>query len=125
MFLGYVMALLEANRRGLAGQLLELPRLGIPRGRHRKFVPCFGRGGGEVGREGVTAPLWGWRKDGREGFRLTSSRTKWVTRVSEVFLLKGDEFLESTIKERNVIFLKDFLSWNIKQCNKAQCRIFA
>ena len=29
-----------------------------------------------------------------------------------------------TMKERNIVFLQDFLSWNMKQCNKSQCSIF-
>ena len=29
-----------------------------------------------------------------------------------------------TLKERNVVFLQDFLSWNIEGCNKSQCSIF-
>ena len=29
-----------------------------------------------------------------------------------------------TMKERNIVFLQDFLSWNMKQCNKSQCSTF-
>ena len=28
------------------------------------------------------------------------------------------------MKERNIVFLQDFLSWNMKQCSKSQCHIF-
>ena len=30
----------------------------------------------------------------------------------------------STLKEKNVVSLQDFLSQNIKRCKKSQCRIF-
>ena len=30
----------------------------------------------------------------------------------------------STMKEKNVVFLQDFLSWNMKRCNNSQCSIF-
>ena len=49
-----------------------------------------------------------------------------VARVSEGFQHRGNEFLTgSMMKERNVVFLQDFLSWNINRSNKkSECRIF-
>ena len=62
------------RERGFAGQHPERPRLG--RQRRRKFdfdVLGFGRGA-KVGKE---ESLLRWGKHGREGFGLTSQRTKW------------------------------------------------
>ena len=34
------------------------------------------------------------------------------------------KLIPATMKERNIVFLQDFLSWNMKWCNKSQCSIF-
>ena len=114
---------LEANWGGFTGKLPERPRIGIPRGWLRKFgfhVLGFGRWAGQVGSGGVgSESLLRWCLHCEEGSSLTLLRTKWRLHESwKAFctreMHKGNEFLAgSTMKERNVVFLQDFLSWNI------------